>query len=683
MYISEITLTNFRGFNNKTTIQFKEGINVIIGHNNSGKSTIIKALELLFETGITKRLTIDDFNKNVNIDDLKENPPKVTINAKLIKSSDEGEYSDELATVATWLTKLEKSYEAQLTYEFFLPERELKHYKQVMNDIKSTDNYWHELENNFLRKYVYKLYVGNPDHKTIVDSDTLKRFDFQFLNAIRDVERDMFSGKNILLREVIDFFMDYDIKTSESDPEVIKLKIMGKKKKFNELSQKIIQSLKDRMDTGKTHILNYASETGAIYENLKPDFEGIISDTDLYSILRLIVTDKTGISIPADHNGLGYNNLLYISLLLAKMQKNASEEYLGSNSKVFSILAIEEPEAHLHPSMQYKFLKFLNKNKENEVNQIFITSHSPNITAAVELDDLIVLSNESGDINIAYPGKVFSNSDEDKISKNYVKRFIDVTKADIFFSRGIIFVEGISEQIVIPEFAKFLNMDLIDSHISVINLGGRYFEHFLKLFDRNQNEYAINKKIACITDLDPVRKLKSEDGETDTSWKKCLPLFLNCDKENYDYKTHSNTLIDKNDYSENIQLFSQNKGCGCTFEYELILSNPKAKELVTDSVSNSNEIKRLMDLLDKEDIDSFINKLRNGKYKEEIQKLDYPKFDSEYESKKHILAGRYLNSVKKGAVAQEISYVISETKISELKMPKYIRDAITWIYPTQ
>ena len=62
------------------------------------------------------------------------------------------------------------------------------------------------------------------------------------------------------------------------------------------------------------------------------------------------------------------------------MQKDASGEYLGSNAKVFSILAIEEPEAHLHPSMQYKFLQFLKENKDSNVNQIFITSHSPNIT---------------------------------------------------------------------------------------------------------------------------------------------------------------------------------------------------------------------------------------------------------------------------------------------------------------
>ncbi|MDQ9746052.1 AAA family ATPase, partial [Acinetobacter baumannii] len=81
-------------------------------------------------------------------------------------------------------------------------------------------------------------------------------------------------------------------------------------------------------------------------------------DTELYSALKLIIEIETGIKLPATRNGLGYNNLLFISLLLAKMQKDSSKDYLGSNAKNFSILAFEEPEAHLHPNMQYKLLKF-------------------------------------------------------------------------------------------------------------------------------------------------------------------------------------------------------------------------------------------------------------------------------------------------------------------------------------
>ena len=94
-----------------------------------------------------------------------------------------------------------------------------------------------------------------------------------------------------------------------------------------------------------------------------------------YSALRLTLEDKTGIKLPPANNGLGYNNLIYIALLLARMQKDAMGEYYGSNAKLFSVLAIEEPEAHLHPSLQYRFLKFLNDNMKSNVRQIFISTH--------------------------------------------------------------------------------------------------------------------------------------------------------------------------------------------------------------------------------------------------------------------------------------------------------------------
>jgi len=73
MYISELTLENFRGFKDKKSICFNEGTNVIIGHNNAGKTTILKALELLFGEK-NKRLEIDDFNKDISIEKLKKAP---------------------------------------------------------------------------------------------------------------------------------------------------------------------------------------------------------------------------------------------------------------------------------------------------------------------------------------------------------------------------------------------------------------------------------------------------------------------------------------------------------------------------------------------------------------------------------------------------------------------------------
>src|SRR5699024_6367499 len=92
---------------------------------------------------------------------------------------------------------------------------------------------------------------------------------------------------------------------------------------------------------------------------------------------------------------------------------SVNPNYSGKNASVFSLLAIEEPEAHLHPNMQYRFLKYLSDEQQSKVDQIFITTHSPNITAAIDLDNIIVLQREENDcVHIAYPGRVFDVQNE-------------------------------------------------------------------------------------------------------------------------------------------------------------------------------------------------------------------------------------------------------------------------------
>ncbi|MGC3978405.1 MAG: AAA family ATPase [Paludibacteraceae bacterium] len=361
MYISKIKIKGFRNFKEKE-ILFNDGINVIIGHNNAGKSNVLKAISLAIDTQSSKRLDVHDFNKHTTIEELKANPPKVTINLTISQSKDKDPNSDDLVTVGNYLTKLASPYEALFTYEFFLPENERQKYIDALSEVDNIKKAWKVIQHDFLRLYTSRMWGGDPTLQIQADSESLQKFDFQFLDAIRDVERDMFSGRNTLLREVLDFFMDYSIKNDATKSAEVKLaEIKALKEAFSINADALLQILQDRMREGKEQILDYAKQTGASFNRANPDFDGSLSDVELFSALKLIIEYETGITIPATHNGLGYNNLIFMSLLLAKMQVNSDGNYLGSNAKVFPILAIEEPEAHLHPAMQYKFLKFLKR----------------------------------------------------------------------------------------------------------------------------------------------------------------------------------------------------------------------------------------------------------------------------------------------------------------------------------
>ena len=680
MYIANISIENFRGFSGKKVIELNEKLNIFIGHNNSGKTTVIKALQILFDTSYSKKLSINDFNRQLSINDLKANPPQVVISSILKENEGEAEYSEEIVLVSTMLTKIQRPYEAKITYEFFLPEKEIEEYRATMAAISSPniEEYWSEIEHSFLSKYVWKLYGGDEKLKMVVDNDILNKFDFEFMQPIRDVERDLSSGSNSLLKEVIDFFIDYEIKndTSKTKDE-IKGNLQKVKREFAESSQQLMTKLQGRLTAGEKQIVTYADDTGATFDESSPHFSGVLNETTLYSALRLTLEDKTGIKLPPANNGLGYNNLIYIALLLARMQKDAMGEYYGSNAKLFSVLAIEEPEAHLHPSLQYRFLKFLNDNMKSNVRQIFISTHSPNITAASKLDNLIVLNKEKEEIEVAYPGRVFDlKNKDDKASKAYIERYLDVTKSDMLFAKRIILVEGISEQLLLPIFTRYLNGDLVDSHVAVINIGGRYFSHFLKLFDRDKSKYAINKRVAVITDLDPVRKKAGVKGARFCS---CYPFELSKDS-GYEYKASSNLIADLySDRKKSISVFTQTKDTGCTFEYDLLLHNPTCKELIVPSITNGDILLSLMNNYAKK-YEEMVAAVGDS---DECKRIKDGLADSK--NKDQLIAALYLLYVSKAESAQEIAEVLSEKEAAYLKgafsfkIPPYIEGAIKWV----
>ncbi len=591
MYISKIKISNFRNFSNEV-IEFTEGLNVIVGHNNSGKTNLLKALQFVFDRNLRVKPSIDDFNKDYK--DFSK-PPKIEITVSIKESENQKEMADDKNVIYEWLIRESPKYEAQLTFSFFLPNKHWKEYEQSVEELKESGQYIPDecfklIEKKFLKKYVTRFYGGDPKKEEKAETENLDRFDFQFLDAIRDAERQMFYGNNTLLRDVLNYFLDYNI-TEGKDFEGLdneqKLQLKENEDIFKGKSRDLLSHLIKRIS--KDEILSYSNEIGA-EKGGKPDFDAEISEQELLFALRLIVS-KNGFEIPIKNNGLGYNNLLFIALVLAKMQMERSG-FMGDNAKVFPILAIEEPEAHLHPSLQYKFLQFLdnNLNKQKQARQIFITTHSTHITSAIDLDSIICLYEDfEGNHRVGYVGKAFGEKTK---SKNYVRRFLDATKSNMLFADRIIFVEGLAEQILLPCLAAYEKVDddttkedlLINKHVCIVSVDSRTFNHFLILFGFNSdtNKYAIRKKVVCITDADPTIKKGNR-------WHSTYPFILDNSDNSKSLASHITELKERFQTPfQNIKICHPEEGKGKTLEYELARYNPTSNLLITDSFPSQN-----------------------------------------------------------------------------------------------
>lgn len=678
LFISSVEITNFRTFKEKQIIRFTEGINILVGPNNIGKTTIISAIRLIFDKN-KFGLDINDFSKTETKEELKNCSPKITVSVNLQKSNKEGSDSDDLLAIRNWLTDIDNPYKAKITMQFQLPTKYEKAYLNAVKDLDDIGSVWLELEDEFLPKYQRKYFVGESAQPLMDNS--LSRFNCQYLPAIRDAEKRMNSGNKYLLNKLLNFFIDYDLKSNKElkKPDIEKM-MQKRHKDFHDLAVRLLNNLSPRFKEGKKEMLKYSSQTGATFDGEEPEFNSALNDHDILKEFSLVV--KNGESnVPINLNGLGYNNLIYISLVLAELQQSRDNSYFGDNSSVFPFLLIEEPEAHLHPDMQYDFLKFLQNNIKDgttseTAKQVIITTHSPNFTAAASLDDLIVLSKYKSGVKIGYPGETFIDNPKDK---KFVERFLDVTRSNLFFTNQLILIEGLAEQMLIPQFMKADTSNIQNRHISIINLSGRYFIPFLRMFDTNKNpNTAIYKQIACLTDLDPVQGKQN---------KSCPPIF----QTEPDSKNPNIESI-KALKSANIKVFSQDEDSGYksnegwTFEYQLYMDNPDLMPLIFhDSMRYCDAWENLKKMSSENlSIEKISNTFQNERSKQmdEILKENHNTNDlSEITDPKLIklyLGTMFLYSIKdKGLYAQELSEEISSGK--SITVPKYIKECFEWM----
>jgi len=210
-----------------------------------------------------------------------------------------------------------------------------------------------------------------------------------------------------------------------------------------------------------------------------------ITDPNLKSILERLALD-----LVETKAGLGSYNRLYIATELLLLRR---ENYTG-----LKLGLIEEIEAHLHPQAQLRLIEYLQREISGKTDvQLIITSHSPNLSSKVNLENLILCKNDNA-------FSMDSSSTElEKGDYLYLQRFLDVTKANLFFAQGVILVEGDAENILMPTIAEIIGKPLSKYGVSIVNVNSTAFLRYSRIFQRKDTaEAEMGIPVAVVTDND-------------------------------------------------------------------------------------------------------------------------------------------------------------------------------------
>jgi predicted ATP-dependent endonuclease of OLD family len=625
MFLRALEIDGFKCFNTGFSIEFHHGLNVLVGENGAGKTGVISAIRQLFNDSESGKRSINERDFYRGFDHASLPAESIRIEATFSELN-----QDESIAFIDWCGK---EPEAKLTFN--ATNRESR------------------------GRYRHLIWGGHQRVKPVVP-ETLDLIHCIYLPPLRDAEIKLREGRQSRLARLLKALCRKELndcrKAGTAHP--LEQRVGAFNKELSDSDEYAIKQANQRIGDNLKEALGMNLSQGTLIQFSEVNFSKIVEGLRLLYYPDLSAAEPTQFR-SLEENSLGYNNLLYIASILAELILEVDED--RGEETYLRLLLIEEPEAHLHPQLQVRLLRHLKTVAEQKGIQVIVTTHSTVISSAVSVDNIIHLSRK--DAPVAVPLRSCGLSDT---SRSFIDRWLDVTKSNLLFSRGVILVEGIAEAIVVPELARIVlqkygkgRNSLEDFGVSVINLNGIYFNHFMQLFcDVDGERKSLNIPVRCagLTDNDPPKSVETvEDGE---GKKVAVPYLPHADSYMAG-ENHALKLVPLIRQSEHGRLFA---GSFKTFEYDLALQGNNLAGMFAVASSKWPT---------------------QGAVQKELNSSSELKFAEMENSERAKYAWKFLQRVDsddmgKGLYAQILADYLATDLVGDFLVPDYIRDAVLW-----